>query len=142
MLTSAQKQMSKFLSKYKHLDLEVKFYICELENLSNEIDRLNSISLLKEIDKTNEIQTAIKDMQDVKEILTIKISKAIEAKKQIENSIELVNDEQLKNILKQRYLLHNKTWEQIAESQNISNQWVYKLHEKALKSIIEGEPNQ
>lgn len=50
--------------------------------------------------------------------------------------IYLVRDNKQREILNDYYLLC-RTWQEIADKQNCSRQWIYKLHGYALKKISE-----
>lgn len=61
-------------------------------------------------------------------------SKCIESYVAIENQIKMVEDEDENDVLFYRYVRGLRWWE-IAEKMECSEQWVYKLHGKALKHL-------
>ena len=69
------------------------------------------------------------------EMISKKLSEYYEILTEITEKIERVHDNRLKTLLYARYINH-KTWEQVAESMDLSEKWVRtSLHSQALQEI-------
>lgn len=75
---------------------------------------------------------------DTENALLDKISLLVDAGDNVRRLIDAVPDPQCRMILSQRYL-SCKNWEQIAALLNFDLRWVYRLHNKALKMVEEGQ---
>ena len=69
------------------------------------------------------------------DMISKKISEKYKIMAEITDAIEAVGDARLKTLLYARYI-NNKTWEQVAESLDMSDKWVRtSLHSQALQMI-------
>lgn len=84
-------------------------------------------SSLKGNDK---IQTAVEMMERI----SCEIEKFIFLKNNVEDSINTIDDEDLKLILRYRYIDGLK-WAEISDKMMLNIRWIYRLHNRALERI-------
>ena len=66
--------------------------------------------------------------------LDARIGAYAELVRQIEATIDAVGDAQYRDVLKYRYL-NGWSWQKIAERMHFSQDWVWRLHARALKAL-------
>ena len=66
--------------------------------------------------------------------LDARIGEYAELVRRIERTIDAVEDERYRDVLKYRYL-NGWSWKKIAERMHFSQDWVWRLHARALKAV-------
>jgi len=136
MLTAEQREKIKYLNQYRYTNAEIDRKIKCLEDCKSKIFNVTGTltDMPKSKNRSNTIEDGIASIDEIEQTINQDIDKLLETRKDIENKIDAIIDLKLREIMKCRYL-DCKTWEEIAYKNNITWQWVYKLHEKALNII-------
>lgn len=85
-------------------------------------------------DDVKKLEGSIYSIIELEEMITNELVNYIKVKKEIYRVINMVEDSTEKALLIMRYVNFLK-WETISYSMNYSEQHVYRLHKKALKSV-------
>ena len=136
MLTAEHREKIKYLNQYRYTNAEIDRKIKCLEDCKSKIFNVTGTltDMPKSKNRSNTIEDGIASIDEIEQTINQDIDKLLETRKDIENKIDAIIDLKLREIMKCRYL-DCKTWEEIAYKNNITWQWVYKLHEKALNII-------
>lgn len=85
-------------------------------------------------DDVKKLDSSIYSIIELEELITNELVNYIKVKKEIYSVINMIEDSTEKALLIMRYVNFLK-WETISYSMNYSEQHVYRLHKKALKSV-------
>lgn len=126
-----------WLSRANGLEAEIKemqeTYQKALETACNTVSVPNEVSV-QESNK-NGTERKMVSVAVYSDMISKKISEKYKIMAEITDAIEGVSDARLKTLLYARYI-NNKTWEQVAESLDMSDFWVRtSLHSQALRMI-------
>ncbi len=135
-MTREEREKQKSLNRYRDISLEIERMIEERAREYSKACKITPVytDMPKQTSGDNKLQRAIEKLLEEDQRLAEKITEYLTAKREIEAEIETVEDEQLRCLLRYRYIDH-LTWEKIAEEMHYSVQHTYKLHIKALEKI-------
>lgn len=84
----------------------------------------------------NNVERAILRVVEYENKINAEIEDLMCKRLEIEDVIDTISNEILQEVLKRRYLLYQK-WDEIAEEMHYGEQWVHKLHNRALAEVKE-----
>ena len=84
--------------------------------------------------RTSRLEDTIIKIIDLQEEINKDIDKLVDLKREIGEKIKNIEDKELQIILEKRYLCFD-SWEEIAVYMNYSIQYLFRLHNRALKKI-------
>ena len=129
--------VKKYLSQAHLLDKRIDLKLEEAYKLRTQAMKMTYCFQEDKISGNNQkspMESSIVKMITLEEEVNRDIDKLIEIKADILGTISSVEDPTYKLILESRYI-HNKTWEEIAESMGCNLRWVYRLHGKAINEV-------
>ncbi|MDO5715748.1 MAG: hypothetical protein Q4P25_04155 [Tissierellia bacterium] len=136
MMTPEQREKSKKLSKYKWLSKELDSKLAELEKWKSRLTAANATytDMPSSHYRSDKMSEGIASIIDIKATLEQDIKDLIRERDNIYHKINGVNNEQLKHILRQRYI-DGLTFEMMAVQNDRSWRHIHRLHELALDEI-------
>jgi len=141
MLTEEHKKKIKYLSQYKYADDRIKRKLEEIQEWKDRKDNISAVLSsttggTRRTDKLeNNVINTVNAIDKARASIYKDIEKLKKLKAEIECIIECIQEEEIKLIMTDRYI-HFKTWEEIAYRNKYNIRWVYRLHERALDTII------
>ncbi len=126
-----------YLSQAYRLDEQIN---CKIEQLSTLNDlATKATSTLTGMPHnpnkaTSTLENAITKIVDLQREINADIDKLVDLKAEITKVIKSVDDVDQRFILEKRYLCWTP-WPEIAVALNISNRWLYRLHDMALENV-------
>jgi hypothetical protein len=125
----------RYLQQAKRLNARIDANLLEVERLRALATSISSVDLSREgvrtsgtPDRTGNVVAKIVDLE--KEI-NAEIDGFVDLMREIRERIDAMDDDDLRLILKKRYLNFQK-WERIAIDMDLTYQWVHRLHKRAL----------
>lgn len=127
-----------YLKQAFYLDKNINSKLEQVEKL-NEL-ATKATSTLSDMPKSSNrgesrLEEIIVKIIDLQEEINKDIDALIDLKREIAWTINNVKDKEMRSILEKRYLCFD-SWEKIAVDMNYSTQHIFRLHNKALKSIV------
>lgn len=135
-MTREEREKQKSLNRYRDISLEIERMIEERTREYSKACKITPVytDMPKQTSGDNKLQAAIEKLLEEDQRLAEKITEYLTAKKKIEAEIETVEDEQLRCLLRYRYIDH-LTWEKIAEKMDYSHRQLMRKHKRALDVI-------
>jgi DNA-directed RNA polymerase specialized sigma subunit len=133
---TTNKDKIRYLRRFSIIDKEINRKIEELSYWRSRLGQITSIATAVpkgggSIYKSGDIIAKIVDLE---EEINRDIDRLVELKKEIEDTIEQIEDEQLRLLLRYRYI-DGKVWEQIAVDMGYGWRHIHRLHSKALDEL-------
>lgn len=127
-----------YLKQAFYLDKNINSKLEQVEKL-NEL-ATKATATLSDMPKSpnrgeSRLEEIIVKIIDLQEEINKDIDALIDLKREIAWTINNVKDKEMRSILEKRYLCFD-SWEKIAVDMNYSIQHIFRLHNKALKSIV------
>lgn len=127
-----------YLKQAFYLDKNINSKLEQVEKL-NEL-ATKATSTLSDMPKSSNrgesrLEEIIVKIIDLQEEINKDIDALIDLKREIAWTINNVKDKEMRSILEKRYLCFD-SWEKIAVDMNYSTHHIFRLHNKALKSIV------
>ena len=135
-MTREEREKQKSLNRYRDISLEIERMIEERAREYSKACKITPVytHMPKQTSGDNKLQAAVEKLLEEDQRLAEKIAEYLTAKKEIEAEIETVEDEQLRCLLRYRYIDH-LTIEQIADEMGYSYRNICYLHKKALQLL-------
>ena len=126
-----------YLKQARYLDMRISSKIQQISSL-NELAQ-NCTSTMSGMPKApnsggSRMEEAVCKIIDLQTELNQDITKLVDLKREIMGVIKAVPNVEYQTLLEKRYLCFI-TWEQIAVDMNYSMQYIFRIHDKALKEI-------
>ena len=127
-----------YLKQAFYLDKRINSKLEQVESLNALATKVTST--LSDMPKSSNrgesrLEEIIVKIIDLQEEINKDIDALIDLKREIAWTINNVKDKEMRSILEKRYLCFD-SWEKIAVDMNYSIQHIFRLHNKALKSIV------
>lgn len=125
-----------YLKQAKTLDMEINAKAEELHQLQLNASCVQSVAITERVinshsNSSNKIVDKIVDLQNE---INAEIDKLVDLKKEIKSKINRVKNPLYRTVLID-YYINNKSWEKIAEDNNYSRRYIFKLHGYALSEF-------
>lgn len=127
-----------YLKQAFYLDKNINSKLEQVEKLNDLATK--ATATLSDMPKSSNrgesrLEEIIVKIIDLQEEINKDIDALIDSKREIAWTINNVKDKEMRSILEKRYLCFD-SWEKIAVDMNYSIQHIFRLHNKALKSIV------
>lgn len=120
----------KYTKEKRTLERELKQKIKEIDSISASNDEIkNSCNVSK-------VELRAIELIDLENRIALYEEAIYKVKQEISDDIDMLEDDRLRKVLTLRYLDFMK-WEDIAYILNYSNKHIFKLHNKALETLVE-----
>lgn len=136
-MTNKEFEVKEYLSRAISINKIIKSYELALEDASAKVSRSSSVVVFRKIKgaRSNSQENRLIKYCDYAIYVEKKISYYEKEKQKINEVIEKLDDNKLKSLLLLRYI-NGMDWDKVAKIMEHDKRYVFKLHLKAIRTII------
>lgn len=125
-----------YLKQAKTLDMEINAKVEELHQLKLKAACVQGVAITERVSSSrgNSSNKAIDRIVDLQNEINAEIDKLVSLKLEIRSKINHLKNP-LHRVILIDYYINNKSWEKIAEDNNYSRRYIFKLHGYALNDF-------